>query len=41
MFEAVNQLLVDLATRPVLLLLEDLHWADRPTLALLAHSPAH
>ena len=38
MFEAVNQLLVDLADdAPVLVLLEDLHWADRPTLALLAH----
>ena len=38
MFEAVNDLLVTLASSaPVLLVLEDLHWADRPTLALLSH----
>jgi class 3 adenylate cyclase/tetratricopeptide (TPR) repeat protein len=38
MFEAVNDLLCTLATSaPVLLVLEDLHWADRPTLALLSH----
>jgi class 3 adenylate cyclase/tetratricopeptide (TPR) repeat protein len=38
MFEAVNDLLSTLATSaPVLLVLEDLHWADRPTLALLSH----
>jgi class 3 adenylate cyclase len=38
MFEAVNDLLGTLAaSAPLLLVLEDLHWADRPTLALLSH----
>ncbi len=38
MFEAVNDLLGTLAaSAPILLVLEDLHWADRPTLALLSH----
>ncbi len=38
MFEAVNELLGTMAAAaPVLVVLEDLHWADRPTLALLSH----
>jgi DNA-binding CsgD family transcriptional regulator len=35
---AVNDLLTSVAARrPILLVLEDLHWADAPTLALLRH----
>jgi serine/threonine protein kinase len=38
LFEAVNQLLgVVAARRPLLLILEDLHWADKPTLLALRH----
>jgi tetratricopeptide (TPR) repeat protein len=38
MFEAVDALLAGIAKRaPLLLVLDDLHWADRPTLALLSH----
>ena len=38
MFEAVSRLLSDACVRaPVLLVLDDLHWADRPTLQLLRH----
>ena len=38
MFEAVDALLGGIAKRaPLLLVLDDLHWADRPTLALLSH----
>jgi DNA-binding SARP family transcriptional activator/tetratricopeptide (TPR) repeat protein len=38
LFEAVSLLLADAATRaPVLLVLDDLHWADRGTLHLLRH----
>ncbi len=38
LFEAVVELLGELAARaPVVLVLDDLHWADRPTLMLLRH----
>ena len=38
MFQAVSSLLSDACLRaPVLLVLDDLHWADRPTLQLLRH----
>jgi DNA-binding SARP family transcriptional activator len=38
MFEAVASLLAQLSrSAPVVLVLEDLHWADRPTLLLLRH----
>jgi DNA-binding SARP family transcriptional activator len=38
LFEAVDAILTGIARRgPVLIGLDDLHWADRPTLALLAH----
>jgi len=38
LFEAVRQLLgVVAARRPLLLILEDLHWADKPTLLALRH----
>lgn len=38
LFEAVAALLADLAARqPLLLVLDDLHWADRATLHLLRH----
>jgi DNA-binding SARP family transcriptional activator len=38
LFEAVSSLLIQVcAGAPVLLVLDDLHWADRPTLQLLRH----
>ena len=38
MFEAIMGLINGaVSTSPVLLVLDDVHWADRPTLALLAH----
>uniref|UniRef100_UPI0025B11284 AfsR/SARP family transcriptional regulator n=2 Tax=Amycolatopsis solani TaxID=3028615 RepID=UPI0025B11284 len=41
LFEAVADLLARAATRtPVLVVLDDLHWADRPSLRLLCHLAA-
>jgi class 3 adenylate cyclase/tetratricopeptide (TPR) repeat protein len=38
MFESVNTMLSGMArSAPLLLVLDDLHWADRPTIALLCH----
>jgi predicted ATPase/DNA-binding SARP family transcriptional activator len=38
LFEAVSALLADAAhVRPLMLLLDDLHWADQPSLLLLRH----
>ena len=38
LFEAVSSLLADAAhLRPLVLVLDDLHWADRPSLLLLRH----
>lgn len=38
MFEAADALLAGIAKRaPLLIVMDDLHWADRPTLALLTH----
>lgn len=38
LFEAVTELLASIAAEaPVLLVLDDLHWADKPTLLLLRH----
>ena len=38
MFEAVSTLLAEASARtPLVLVLEDLHWADKPTLELLRH----
>ena len=38
LFEAVRELLANVADAwPLIIVLDDLHWADRPTLLLLAH----
>lgn len=42
LFDGVSTFLVNAAQRqPVMLLLDDLHWADRPTLLLLEHLARH
>ena len=42
LFEAVCELLCEMAeTRPVVLVLDDLHWADKPSLLLLRHLARH
>jgi class 3 adenylate cyclase/tetratricopeptide (TPR) repeat protein len=38
LFDAVAQLLIEISARhPLVLMLDDLHWADRGTVAMLAH----
>ena len=41
LFEAIATTMATLASRPVVLVLEDLHWADRPTLRLIRHLVRH
>ena len=37
LFEAASEFLAAAAARPLLLVLEDLHWADKPTLLMVRH----
>ena len=38
LFDAVSQLLIAISRRtPLVLILDDLHWADRGTVAMLSH----
>src|SRR5207237_10685694 len=39
--EAVVSVLTDTATTPLVLVIDDLQWADRPTLRLLRHLAEH
>ena len=41
LFEAIATTMATLASRPTVLVLEDLHWADRPTLRLIRHLVRH
>ena len=41
LFEAIATTLATLAAQPVVLVFEDLHWADRPTLRLIRHLVRH
>lgn len=41
MFEAVAGTLARVAPRPLVMVIEDLHWADRPTLTMLRHVLRH
>jgi len=41
LFDAIASTLERLADAPIVLIVEDVHWADRPTLALLRHLARH
>ena len=41
LFDAIASTLERLAEAPIVLVVEDVHWADRPTLALLRHLARH
>src|SRR5262249_27691459 len=41
LFEAIVTTIAELAEPPRVLIVEDLHWADRPTLRLLRHLTRH
>ncbi len=41
LFEAIATTTAALVSRPAVLVLEDLHWADRPTLRLIRHLARH
>jgi predicted ATPase/DNA-binding SARP family transcriptional activator len=41
LFEAIATTVARLAARPAVLVFEDLHWADRPTLQLIRHLVRH
>ncbi|MDQ1511804.1 MAG: hypothetical protein QOG50_3648 [Actinomycetota bacterium] len=41
LFEAIASTMATLVSRPAVLMVEDLHWADRPTLRLIRHLVRH
>jgi DNA-binding SARP family transcriptional activator len=41
LFEAIATTVATLAARPAVIVFEDLHWADRPTLRLIRHLARH
>jgi len=41
LFEAIATTMATLMSRPTVLVVEDLHWADRPTLRLIRHLVRH